>query len=157
MQRSIERSTVLCLCTSCTPVDRAVDRQPAACAVSRSFVFRSLCHLPLSHLSPLSLQTGKLWQWISIDLRGMKVARTALGFGCNSLITDIYHILWLYPALGRPAGHGDNCLPMQFNDCTSTRRYLDDVTACRNLLLRACSFGTIILLQIVSLLHSEDR
>ena len=35
---------------------------PVVCVILAPFIFRSLCYLPLSHLSPLSLHTC-LWQW----------------------------------------------------------------------------------------------
>jgi len=65
LPRSTERSTGLNLCMSCTPVDLAVDRPSppvdrehilACCNAPFALVFRSLCYLPLPHLSPLSLQ-----------------------------------------------------------------------------------------------------
>ena len=67
LSQSTGRSTVMILCTSCTPVNRAVTGLlqrstestiwPAQCAFSRSFDFRSLCYLVPSPLSPHSLHS----------------------------------------------------------------------------------------------------
>ena len=65
LPRSIGRSIGPCLCTSCTPIDRAVDQAQSASrpgsvltcfnVVLAPFDFRSLRYLSLSPLSPLSL------------------------------------------------------------------------------------------------------
>ena len=53
-------------CSRLVPVDRALSR-PAACAVLAPFDFGSLCYLPLSPLSPLSLQYSGNFSGIGED------------------------------------------------------------------------------------------